>query len=192
VLTVACGRSTGAMPTAPSSFAASPTSPSAPAPAPVQDFPALSGRWRVFGTIVFRNLESGNALSWGGCSGSFTVTAQNGGSFTGRFGTQGGGWNSDRFCTASGTFSGELLTFDGSVAQARLRADFEHWPLPSVSPPCELVSPGDGVWTGSATGGDMKVRASDVLRCPANVDGGAAGMPREDFERSVSLTFERS
>lgn len=43
---------------------------------------------------MFRNLENGNTLSWGNCSGSFTITAQDGGTFTGTFGTQGSGYDS--------------------------------------------------------------------------------------------------
>ena len=183
-LTAACG-SVAAMPTGPSEVSAS------VAPAPAQSFPSLTGRWRTFGKVEFRNLENGNTLSWGGCSGSFTITAQNGSTFTGSFDTQGGGWNSDRFCTASGTFNGELLAPDGSVARARLEGNFQNWPRPSVSPSCEFVSPGDGVWSGSATSDEIRLQISDVLRCPVNVDGGLPGMPMADFERTVSLTFQR-
>ena len=188
VLTVACGGVTGAMPTGPSSVAANPA---ALAPLPAQDFPSLTGRWRASGGMVFRNLETGNPLPRASCSGSFAITTQDGGTFSGGFGTQGGGWNSDRFCTASGTFTGELLTPDGSVARARLEGNFQNWPRPSVSPSCEFVSPGDGIWTGSATSDEIRLQVSDILRCPVNLDGGLAGMPMADFERTVSLTFVR-
>ena len=156
-----------------------------------QDFPALTGRWRASGTAVFRNLATGNTLNWGGCSGSFTVTEQESQRFTGPLGTQGGGFNSDRFCTASGTFTGELMERDGSVALARLEGNFQNWPRPSVSPSCEIISAGDGVWTGSATQDAIRLQVRDTLRCAANVDGGVVGMPMADFERTVSLTFER-
>ena len=187
VLTMACGRVTGAVPTGPSPAA----QPTARAHMPAQDFPSLTGRWRASGRNVFRNLENGNTLSWGGCSGSFTITAQDAGAFTGTFGTQGNGWNSDRYCTASGTFTGELLAPDGSVAQARLEGNVPNWPRPSVWPSCEFVSRGDGIWTGSATSDDIRLQTSDILRCPVNVDGGLPGMPMADFERTVSLTFQR-
>jgi hypothetical protein len=187
VLTAACGGVTAAMPTGPSTTTASP----AALPAPAQDFPSLTGQWRASGRMTFRNLENGNTLPWGSCSGSFTITAQDRGTFTGPFSAQGGGWNSDRFCTASGTFTGELLTLDGSVARARLEGNFQNWPRPSVSPSCEFVSRGDGIWTGSATSDDIRLEMSDVLRCPVNVDGGLPGMPMADFERTVSLTFQR-
>jgi hypothetical protein len=141
--------------------------------------------------MVFRNLENGNTLGWGSCSGSFTITVQDRGTFAGPFGTQGGGWNSDRFCTASGTFTGEVLAPDGSVARARLEGNFQNWPRPSVWPSCEFVSRGDGIWTGSATSDDIRLQRSDILRCPVNVDGGLTGMPMADFERTVSLAFER-
>jgi hypothetical protein len=190
VLTMACGGVTGTVPTAPSPVTATPA-PSTAAPAPAQDFPSLTGRWRASGRIVFRNLENGNTLSWGNCSGSFTISTQDRGTFNGPVGTQGGGWNSDRFCTASGTFTGELLAPDGSVARARLEGNFQNWPRPSVSPSCEFVSPRDGIWTGSATSDDIRLQVSDILRCPVNVDGGLTGMPMADFERTVSLTFER-
>ena len=156
-----------------------------------QDFPSLTGRWRASGTTVFRNVATGNMLNWGGCSGSFTVTEQDGHRFTGPLGTQGGGFNSDRFCTASGTFTGELMERDGSVARARLDGNFQNWPRPSVSPSCESISAGDGVWTGSATKDAIRLQVRDTLRCAANVDGGVIGMPMADFERTVSLTFER-
>jgi hypothetical protein len=186
VLTVACGGVTGAMPAGPSpvpNFAVT-------ASVPAQDFPSLTGRWRASGRTAYRNLENGNTLSWG-CSGSFTITAQDAGTFTGSFGTQGSGWNTDRYCTASGTFTGELLAPDGSVARARLEGDFPSWPRPSVWPSCEFLSRGDGIWTGSATTDDIRLQTSDILRCPVNVDGGLAGMPMADFERTVSLTFQR-
>ena len=188
ILTVGCGRVTGAMPTGPSSVT---PNPAVLAPVPAQDFPSLTGRWRTSGGMVFRNLQNGNTLRWGSCSGSFTITAQDRGTFTGPFGTQGGGWNSDRFCTASGTFTGELLAPDGSVVQARLEGNFQNWPRPSVWPSCEFVSPGDGIWTGSATSDDIHLQISDILRCPVNVDGGLIGMPMADFERTVSFTFQR-
>ena len=187
VLTVACGRVTDAMPAGPSPA----SNLAATAPVPAQDFPSLTGRWRASGGMVFRNLDNGNTLRWGSCSGSMTVAAQDGGTFTAPFGTQGGGWNSDRFCTASGTFVGELLTPDGSIARARLEGNFPNWPRPSVYPSCEFVSPGDGIWTGSATADDIRLQITDILRCPVNVDGGLFGMPMADFERTVSLTFQR-
>jgi hypothetical protein len=129
-------------------------------------------------------------LSKGGCSGSLTITTQEGPRFTGALSTQGGGWNADRFCTASGTFTGELES-DGTVARARLEGNFQNWPRPSVSPSCEVISAGDGTWTGSATSDAIRLQVRDVLRCAANVDGGIIGMPMADFERTVSLTFER-
>ena len=175
------------MPTGPSDVTGTP----AATPGSAQDFPSLTGRWRASGSMVFRNLENGNAQSWGNCSGSFTISTQNRGSFSGPFGTQGGGWNSDRFCTASGTLTGELAASDRSVARARLEGNFQNWPRPSVSPSCETVSAGDGAWTGIATSADIRLQMTDVLRCPVNVDGGLPGMPMANFERTVTLTFER-
>jgi hypothetical protein len=187
VLTAACGRVSDAMPAGPSPVTANPRTLAPPA---AQNVPSLTGRWRASGRNVFRNLENGNTLSWG-CSGSFTITAQDGSIFTGPFATQGSGWNTDRYCTASGTFTGELLTPDGSVVQARLEGNFQSWPRPAVWPSCELVSPGDGIWTGSATSDDIRLQTHDILRCAVNVDGGLPGMPMADFERTVSLTFQR-
>ena len=156
-----------------------------------QDFPSLTGQWRASGTTVFRNLETGSSLNWGGCSGSLTVTAQDGHRFTGPLGTKGSGWNSDRFCTASGTFTGELVERDGSSARARLEGNFQNWPRPSVSPSCGLISAGDGIWTGSATGDAIRLQVRDTLRCPVNVDGGLSGTAMANFERTVSLIFQR-
>ena len=153
-----------------------------------QALPALTGNWRASGTTVFRNVETGNTLNWGGCSGSLTIT-QDGPRFSGPLGTQGGGFNSDRFCTASGTFTGELA--EGDVARARLEGNFQNWPRPSVSPSCELISAGDGVWTGTASSDAIRLQVRDTLRCAANVDGGLAGIPMANFERTVSLIFQR-
>lgn len=186
-MTVACGGVSGEVPTGPSDVTQTP----AATPGQATDFPSLTGRWRASGNMVFRNRENGNTLSWSNCSGSFAVTAENRGSFTGPFGTQGGGWNSDRFCTAAGTLTVELVAPDRTVARARLEGNFQNWPRPSVFPSCEVVSAGDGVWTGTATSDDIRLQISDVLRCPVNVDGGQSGMPMADFERTVSLTFQR-
>jgi hypothetical protein len=155
-----------------------------------QELPSLTGQWRATGTTVFRNVATGNSLNWGGCSGSLSVT-QDGQRFTGPLGTQGGGFNSDRFCTASGTFTGELVERDGSVARARLDGNFQNWPRPSVSPSCDVVSAGDGIWTGHASNDGIRLQVRDTLRCAANVDGGIFGAPMADFERTVSFTFER-
>lgn len=186
-LCAACGEVTDIadIPTGPSaiSLALTPSSTAVVA----QNLPTLTGQWRASGTTVFRNVSTGNTLNWGGCSGSLTVT-QEGQRFSGALGTQGGGYNSDRFCTASGTFSGEV---DGSEARARLEGNFQNWPRPSVSPSCEVISAGDGVWTGTATADKIRLEVHDTLRCAANVDGGLTGIPMADFERTVSFTFER-
>jgi hypothetical protein len=188
LLSWACSDVTG-VPTGPS--AANPT-PAAPAATTVvQDVPSLMGPWQASGTTTFRNLETGNVLNWGGCSGSFTITAQDGQRFSGLLHTQGGSFTSDRFCTASGTFTGELVERDGSVTRARLEGNFQNWPRPSVSPSCELIAAGDGVWTGSATRDAVRLQVRDMLRCAANVDGGFLGIPMADFERTVSFTFQR-
>jgi len=176
---------------------AAPTGPSAissasarSAPAAVgQNVPSLTGRWRASGTTAFRNLQTGNTLNWG-CSGAFTIE-QDGQRFTGPLDTQGGGWDSDRFCTTSGTFTRELVERDGSVARARLGGNFQNWPRPSVSPSCEIIGAGDGIWTGSATSDAIRLQVRDTLRCPVNVDGGLIGMPMANFERTVSLVFQR-
>ena len=175
-------------PAGPSALALTPAIFVAPGPVVSQALPTLSGRWRVSGTNVFRNVETGGTLNWGGCSGSFTITAQDGARFSGSLATQGGGWNSDRFCTASGTLSGELS--NDSAARATLDGS-RSWPRPSVNPSCEFVSAGDGTWTGSATSDSIRLQTGDTLRCPVNVDGGLPGMPTATFERTVSLNFER-
>jgi hypothetical protein len=154
-----------------------------------QQLPSLSGRWHASGTTAFRNIANGNRLDWG-CSGAVTIT-QDGERFTGPLGTQGSGANADRFCTASGTLTGELVERDGSIARARLEGNFQNWPRPAVSPSCDVISTGDGVWTGSVTGDTIRLQVRDTLRCAVNVDGGIAGLPMADFERTVSLTFER-
>jgi hypothetical protein len=176
-------------PAGPSAIVLTPAIFAAPAVVTAQALPTLTGRWRVSGTTAFRNVETGNTLRFGGCSGSFVITAQEGGRFTGSLATQGGGWNSDRFCTASATLTGELVA-DGA-AQARLEGNSRNWPRPAVTPSCEFVSAGDGTWTGNATGDSIRLQTGDTLRCGVNVDGGIPGMPTANFERTVSLDFER-
>lgn len=180
LLAAACGSVSAASPTGPSPVTAT-------TPAAVQDYPSLTGRWRPSGRIEFRNLSTGNVLSWNCGTGSLTVTAQDGRGFTATFGTQGSGWNTDRYCTASGTFTGEIATPDGSIASARL--DSGNWPRPAVNPSCEFLSRGDGIWRGTATAAEIRLQATDSLRCAVNVDGGTTGMPMADFERTVTLTF---
>jgi hypothetical protein len=180
-----------------SSVAAAPTGPSpianaltpAATAAVAQNVPSLVGQWRASGTTEFRNVATGNTLNWGGCAGSLTITEQDGQRFTGALGTRGGGFNSDRYCTAAGTFRGELAERD--VARARLEGNFQNWPRPAVSPSCEVISAGDGIWTGSASNDAIHLQVTDTLRCAVNVDGGQVGMPMADFERTVSLTFQR-
>ena len=178
------------LPAGPSPISLTPVIFAAPAVV-TQALPTLTGRWRVSGTNAFRNLETGSTQNWGGCSGSFTITAQDGDRFSGALATQGGGWNSDRFCTASATLTGELVAGDASAARATLEGNSRNWPRPAVNPSCEFVSMGDGIWTGSATGDSIRLQTGDTLRCPVNVDGGIVGMPTANFERTVSLTFER-
>jgi hypothetical protein len=103
---------------------------------------------------------------------------------------QGGGLNSDRFCTAFGTFTGDVEEPDG-VAHARLEGNFQNWPRPSVTPSCELISVGDGTWTGNATSEAITLQVRDTLRCAASVDTSVSGQPLADFERTVSLEFQR-
>ena len=188
LLSAACHSATS-VGTGPSAINPTPTILAGPAVA-ARQIPSLIGRWRASGASVFRNLETGSALNRGTCSGSLTVDTQNDERFTGQLGTQGSGWNSDRFCTASGTVTGELLASDGR-ARAWLEGESRNWPRPSVSPSCEFVSVGDGIWSGSATGDAIRLQISDTLRCPVNLDGGVAGTPMADFERTVALEFQR-
>ena len=150
----------------------------------------MTGQWRGGGTATFRNLESGNTLTFGTCSGSFTVTTQEDTHFSGQLESRGFGWSSDRFCTASGTMSGEVVADDGS-ARAHLEGNFQNWPQPSVTPSCELISAGDGVWTGSAANDGIRLTVTDRLRCPVSVDGNQGNIPMANFERTVSLAFQR-
>jgi hypothetical protein len=189
LLSLACSNDTG-IPTGPSplNLIASTLGTTAVV---AQNVPSLTGKWRASGTTVFRNIANGNVLNWGGCSGSLTVTEQDGQRFSGPLGTQGGGFNSDRFCNAAGTFNGELVERDGSLVRAKLEGNFQNWPRPAVSPACEPISAGDGVWTGSASDETIRLQVRDTLRCSVSVDGGVFGMPMADFERTVSFTFER-
>jgi hypothetical protein len=189
---VSWGCSSGAglpmSPTAPTSFNVLPI---ANGPAVISRvFPSLTGQWRGGGTAVFRNLETGNALTFGSCSGTLTVTSQQDNHFSGQLDSRGFGWNSDRFCTASGTMSGELVAVDGS-ATAHLEGNFENWPRPAITPSCEMISAGDGIWIGSVATDAIRLRVTDTLRCPASADGGPVGMPMANFERTVSLVFQR-
>ena len=161
-------------------------------PGPVvvhREFAAVEGSWKVAGTSVFRNVDSGNAVTYGTCSGSFDV-AQDGGRFSGPLQTRGFGWNSDRFCTATGTLTGEL-SVDNANVSATLDGNFQNWPRPSVQPSCETIAAGDGIWTGTAGSQEIHLQVRDLLRCAANVDGGLLNMPMATFERTVSLVFQR-
>lgn len=189
VLSAACvsGGFAG-VPTGPSAVNSISATPTAPAVVAQHTF-VLMGEWRVLGTTAFRNLETGNTLNMGNCSGSVTVTLQEGDQFAGTLDTQGSGRSSDRFCTATGALTGELI--EGSIAKARLEGNFQNWPRPAVSPACEMIGPGDGIWTGSVSDDAIRLEMRDRLRCAANVDGGINGVPMANFERTVSLTLQR-
>ena len=111
-----------------------------------------------------------------------TVETQNGRTFSGRISTDGNGWNSDRFCTGGGTLSGEILTPDAGSARARLDGGFSKNQCTFVSTSSEF--------TGNAREAEIRLQGTDILRCPVNLDGGP-GMPFVEFERTVTLAFER-
>jgi hypothetical protein len=111
-----------------------------------------------------------------------TVESQTGRAFNGRLNTDGNGWNSDRFCAGGGTLAGEILVPDGSAAMARLEGGFS-------SNQCTFLS-GGLEFIGVARDGEIRLQRTDMLRCPVNMDGGP-GMPFADFERTVTLAFER-
>lgn len=143
----------------------------------------MTGRWRTYATrIVYRNLDTGATPGNYGCSGSLTIDSQEGRAFSGSLNIQGSGWNTDRFCTGSGTLTGELLSPDGSSARARLDRALS-------ANQCTLVS-GGNEFTGSAREAEIRLERADIMRCPVNMDGGP-GMPLADFERTVTLSFER-
>ena len=184
LLLVACGGVTPELPTSPSPGSSTPaTVPAAPA-LPAEAFPSLVGRWRTAtGTsIVYRNRETGTTPGSYSCHGSLTIESQDGRTFSGKLGTDGNGWNSDRFCTGGGTLIGEVLTPDAGSARARLDGGFS-------KNLCTFVSSA-GEFTGIARDAEIRLQGTDILRCPVNLDGGP-GMPFVEFERTVTLAFER-
>ena len=184
VLSVGCGSVTPDFPSSPSPATTDTGSGPAAAPVdPLQPFPSLTGRWRTAGTrIVYRNIETGTTPDTYSCEGSLTIDSQDGGAFIGRFSTQGHGWNSDRFCTGSGTLAGDILSPDGSAVRARLEGGFS-------ANQCAFVQRG-GEFAGIAREGEIRLERNDIMRCPVNMDGGP-GMPFVEFERTVTLAFER-
>jgi hypothetical protein len=110
------------------------------------------------------------------------IESQDGGAFSGRLYTDGNGWNSDRFCTGGGTLTGEVLLPDGSSARARLDGGFS-------SNQCTLITAGEE-FAGVAHDSEIRLQRTDIMRCPANMDGGP-GMPFTEFERTVTLALER-
>ena len=185
-LTVACGRISSPGLTGPSPLpsggptSATPVPLPPPVPAPVPQWPSLTGRWIGGARVILRNRENG-ATHYFSCEGRFFLTEQTGTQFQGQAGLQGGGWNSDRFCTFSGLVIGVLLAPDGSA-----RATIERR-LSAAS--CDFVS-GDGIYTGSVTATQMRLESVDILNCNAPLVAGS-GFPRADFARTVTLRFER-
>ena len=116
------------------------------------------------------------------CEGSLTIDSQEGAAFTGRFSTQGHGWNSDRFCTGSGTLTGDITSRDGSSATARLDGGFS-------ANQCTFAQRGRD-FAGVVSDLEIRLQKSDVMRCPVNMDGGP-GIPMVEFERTVTLAFLR-
>jgi len=183
-LAAACGGGTSNLPGGPSPTTTDHAPGSATTPiAPVQPFPSLTGRWRTSGThIVYRNIATGSTPGSYSCEGSLTIESQDGAAFTGRLTTQGHGWNSDRFCTGSGTLTGNIATPDGSVAIARLDGGF------GVNQ-CTYIQRGNE-YSGLARDTEIRFERNDTLRCPVNMDGGP-GMPLVEFERTITLAFAR-
>ena len=182
-LLLACGSVTPALPTGPSPASSSAaTAPASPAP-PAEAVPSLVGRWRTAGTrIVYRNRETGTTPGIYSCQGSLTIESHNGRAFSGTLSTDGNGWNSDRFCTGWGTLTGETLLPDAGSARARLDGGFS-------KNQCTFVAGGDE-FTGIAGDAEILLQRTDVLQCPVNLDGGP-GMALAEFERTVTLSFER-
>jgi hypothetical protein len=177
-LFAACGT---VAPSGPSPISASAAPPRPVAPA--QPFPSLTGRWRTSGTrIGYRNIETGVTPDIYGCEGSLTIDSQHASAFSGRLNTTGHGWNSDRFCTGSGTLTGDILSPDGTSVTARLDGGFS-------ANQCTVVRQGDE-FTGVARDEEIRLQRIDVMRCPINLDGGP-GMPFVEFERTVTLAFAR-
>ena len=131
---------------------------------------------------MYRNIETGTTPGSYSCEGWLTIHSQNDGAFSGTFDTQGHGWNSDRFCTGSGTLTGDILSPDGSSATARVDREFS-------ANQCTLVRRG-GEFTGVARDVEIRMQRYDIMRCPVNMDGGPA-MPFVEFERTVTLAFAR-
>ena len=182
VLTVACGQVSSPNLTGPSPIASAPTAASpVPLPAPLQPLPSLLGRWIAGAQVVLRNRESG-AVHHFSCQGHFFISEETARYLVGSVNLHGGGWNSDRYCTLSGAVNVELQAADGRVARAIVERR-----ISAVS--CQFVS-GDGIYTGSVEGTRIRLEATDVLNCNASlVDG--SGFPRADFDRTVTLRFER-
>jgi hypothetical protein len=186
VLTVACGQASSPDLTGPSSIASAPTAASpvplpAADPAPLQPLPSLVGRWFAGAQVVLRNRESGAVHAFS-CQGHFFITEESARSLVGSVNLQGGGWNSDRYCTLSGAVNLELQAVDGSLARATVERR-----ISAVS--CQFVS-GDGIYTGTVEANRIRLETTDVLNCNAPlVDG--SGFPRADFDRTVTLRFER-
>jgi hypothetical protein len=143
--------------------------------------PTLAGNWRTAdASVTFVERATGDTRRFA-CQGSFTVSSQTGNAFSGTTNLSGNGYNSDRFCSQSGTLSGTLAP-DGSIERAVLS--------PRVGAyQCTFVS-GDGAFTGSvAADGTMRVSMTDVWRCPDNLDGGPTALPQTEFERALTLSF---
>ena len=143
-----------------------------------QDFPSLTGQWRASGTTAFRNLATGNTLNWGGCSGAFTVDKQDNQRFTGLLNTEGRGWNSDRFCTTSVTFNGEMLERDGSVARAWLEGNS----AAGLVPRCRL--PASSLQRAMASGSAARQATPFVFRSATGY-----GVPRTSTEVSLECRW---
>jgi hypothetical protein len=133
-------------------------------------------------SVEYRNRENG-AVHRFSCTGGASVTSQAEGGFSGRINTSGNGYNSDRFCGSSASFSG-VMTADGTITRATIDPRFGAYR-------CEEFVSGDGVYTGNATATTFRMQTADRWRCPVNLDGGLPGNPTAEFDRTVTLSFER-
>jgi hypothetical protein len=154
----------------------SPDSPTEPSPvSPAPDFPSVAGEWINDSSLLVLQFRGADTSTGWSCNARLRVLAQTGGSFSGTGGMQGGSPESDRKCTSSFSFAGDM-TRDGTLTSFRLDRALGVGSCAPVS---------DASFIGAVTSNAMRIQMNDRASCPD-----AFGALRE-YNRTLTISVKR-
>ena len=179
--TVACGSGSTASPTAPSATTPVTTAVPAPTPAPVAQYPSMTGGWS--GTLNISAVTRGSGVrSSNICTNTWIVTTQNAGRFSGTYQLSGGTTAS---CTSAGDLSGDVST-SGTLSGLSFTS-----PPQTGATTCTRIS-GDGTYSGVVSNASAVTASSaDAQRCTTVFAGGVPPPITAEADRTLTLTMNK-